>query len=445
LKVFLVSLGCDKNLVDSEVMLGQVQDLGYEIVQDEMEADAIIVNTCAFIHDAKEESIETILDMAKYKEIGNCKSLIVAGCLSERYKQELAIELPEVDGIIGASNYDDLPSVLERTLAGTHTEVFKSIDHEPNTYIKRTISSTTAYGYLKVAEGCDNHCTYCIIPSLRGKYRSRDMASLIEEANYLVDNGKTELILVAQDVAKYGMDIYNERKLPELLRALCKIEGLKWVRLLYCYPEDITDKLIEVMQTEAKILNYIDMPLQHINDNILKQMARVSRKASIIEVINKLRDKMPDICIRTTFIVGFPGETEAQYAELKTFIMDYTLDRVGIFTYSMEEGTAAAKMPGQIDHKIMTARRDELMLIQQEIAFKKSDNMIGLELDIIIEGYLPDEEVYIGRCYKDAPSVDGFVFVTCPFELMLGQIVPVSITETNGYDLIGEISDESSK
>ncbi|MDA3847490.1 MAG: 30S ribosomal protein S12 methylthiotransferase RimO [Vallitaleaceae bacterium] len=445
MKVFLVSLGCDKNLVDSEVMLGQVQDLGYEIVQDEMEADAIIVNTCAFIHDAKEESIETILDMAKYKEIGNCKSLIVAGCLSERYKQELAIELPEVDGIIGASNYDDLPSVLERTLAGTHTEVFKSIDHEPNTYIKRTISSTTAYGYLKVAEGCDNHCTYCIIPSLRGKYRSRDMASLIEEANYLVDNGKTELILVAQDVAKYGMDIYNERKLPELLRALCKIEGLKWVRLLYCYPEDITDKLIEVMQTEAKILNYIDMPLQHINDNILKQMARVSRKASIIEVINKLRDKMPDICIRTTFIVGFPGETEAQYAELKTFIMDYTLDRVGIFTYSMEEGTAAAKMPGQIDHKIMTARRDELMLIQQEIAFKKSDNMIGLELDIIIEGYLPDEEVYIGRCYKDAPSVDGFVFVTCPFELMLGQIVPVSITETNGYDLIGEISDESSK
>jgi len=445
LKVFLVSLGCDKNLVDSEVMLGQIQDLGYEIVQDELEADAIIVNTCAFIHDAKEESIETILDMAKYKEIGNCKSLIVAGCLSERYKKELAEELPEVDGIIGASNYDDLPNVLERTLAGKHTEVFKSINHEPNTYIKRIVSTTTAYGYLKVAEGCDNHCTYCIIPSLRGKYRSRDMDSLIEEAKYLVRNGKTELILVAQDVAKYGLDIYDERKLPELLKQLCQIEDLKWVRLLYCYPEDITDELITVMSTESKILNYIDMPLQHINDHILKRMARVSRKDSIIEVISKLRKSMPDICIRTTFIVGFPGETDEQFDELKSFISEIKLDRVGIFTYSMEEGTAAANMSNQIDDDTMTKRRDELMVIQQAIAFEKSDDTIDQTLDVIIEGYLPDEAVYIGRTYKDAPNVDGYVFVACPYELILGQIVPVLITETNGYDLIGEIEDESTK
>lgn len=445
MKVFLVSLGCDKNLVDSEVMLGQLQDLDYEIVQEESEADAIIVNTCAFIHDAKEESIHTILEMAAYKETGRCRALIVTGCLSERYKEELRKELPEVDGVLGASNYDDLPKVLEATLRGQVSESFKSIDHQPDHYIKRTISTATAYGYLKIAEGCDNHCTYCIIPSLRGKYRSRDLASLIEEAKYLVSNGKSELILVAQDVAKYGLDFDGKRHITTLLKALCEIEDLKWIRLLYCYPEDITDELIEVMSTEAKILPYIDMPLQHINDAILKRMARHSRKASIIEVIKKLRDKMPNFCIRTTFIVGFPGETTEDFLELKAFIQEAKLDRVGVFTYSMEEGTPAALMSDQIDEALMSARRDELMIIQQKISEEINQQFINQTLDVMVEGYLPDEGVYLGRCYRDAPSVDGMVFFACNYELILGQIVPVLITEVNEYDLIGEIDDESSQ
>lgn len=442
MNIFLVSLGCDKNLVDSQVMLGILQDNGHIIVQEESQAEIIIVNTCAFIHDAKEESIETILEMASYKEIGKCQALIVSGCLTQRYQDELKKELPEVDAILGASNYDDILEVIDSCIDRKPKDIFRSIDHQPDVYINRTLSQTTAYGYLKIAEGCDNHCTYCIIPSLRGKYRSREFESLIEEAKYLVSSGKKELILVAQDLAKYGLDLYGERKLPELLRALCQIEELQWIRLLYCYPEDITDNLIEVIKTEDKVLNYLDIPLQHISDHVLKRMARHSNQKSIEATIKKLRNHIPDICIRTTFIVGFPGETEEDYRILKDFIKRSKLDRVGVFTYSLEEDTPAEKLEPKIEQSVMEARRDELMMIQQAISSDKNIEMIGKTIPVIIEGYMSKEDVYIGRSYKDAPDIDGYVFVSVNYQPMLGDIVEVEITSANEYDLIGEIKDE---
>jgi len=444
-KIFYVSLGCDKNLVDSEVMLGMMNEEGYVITSEELEADIIIVNTCSFIHDAKEESIETILEMAEYKETGNCKGLIVVGCLTERYKDELLAEMPEVDGILGTSNYDEIVTTIKKVLDKEKVSSFKDINYSPEAYLKRMSSTTTAYAYLKIAEGCNNNCTYCIIPQLRGNIRSRHIESLVEEAKHLVKQGKKEIILVAQDTTKYGIDLYKEKKLPELINELCKIEGLEWIRLLYCYPEDITDELIEVMKIQDKVMKYIDIPIQHINDSILSNMARKSNKRTIINVITRLRNQIPNICIRSSLIVGFPGETKEQFEELKDFVKEYKIDRLGVFTYSLEEGTKAATMKGQIKEAVKKSRKKELMLAQQNISLEKNKSMVGATLDIMIEGYLPDDKIYCGRSYMDAPNVDGVVFVGCEYELLTGQIVKVQVNEASEYDLIGEIKDEYSK
>ncbi len=445
IKIYYVSLGCDKNLVDSEVMLGMMNEEGYVITSDEQAADIIIVNTCSFIHDAKEESIETILEMAQYKETANCKGLIVVGCLTERYKEELMAEMPEVDGILGTSNYDEIITTIKKVLEKEKVISFKDINYSPTAYMNRMSDTTTGYAYLKIAEGCNNNCTYCIIPQLRGNIRSRSMESLIEEAKYLVKQGKKELILVAQDTTKYGIDLYKEKKLPELIKALCKIEDLEWIRLLYCYPEDITDELIEVIRTQRKVMNYIDIPIQHINDDILSSMARRSNKKTIIGVLSRLRQQIPNICIRSTLIVGFPGETKEQFEELREFVQEYKIDRLGVFTYSLEEGTIAATMEGQIKESVKKARKEELMVIQQNISHEKNKSLLGETLDVMIEGYLPEEKVYCGRSYMDAPNVDGVVFVGCEFELLTGQIVKVQVEEASEYDLIGVIKDEHSK
>lgn len=437
-KVFFVSLGCDKNLVDSEVMLGILADNNYIITSDEADADVIVINTCSFIHDAKEESIETILEMAEYKKNGKCKALIVTGCLSERYKQELFEELPEIDGALGTSNYDEILKVINNALENGKYSCFSDIDYSPDYKTKRMLSPTTAFAYLKIAEGCNNNCTYCIIPSLRGKYRSRKLEELVAEAEQLVVMGKNEIIVVAQDTTKYGMDLYGKRMLPELLKQLCKIDGLEWIRLLYCYPEDITDELIETIKNEKKVLHYIDIPIQHINNRILNSMARTSNRATIENVISKLRNDIPDICIRSTLIVGFPGETEEEYIELRDFVKNTKLNRLGVFTYSLEEGTPAAEMDLQISEDIKKRRQEELMLIQQEISFQNNEALIGKTLDVIVEGYLPDEEVYCGRSYMDAPNVDGMIFFQSPFEHITGQIVRVDIKKAQEYDLIGE-------
>lgn len=443
--VFFVSLGCDKNLVDSEVMLGYINKVGLTITDDETVADIIIINTCSFIHDAKEESIETILEMAKYKEHGSCKGIIVTGCLTERYKEELLKEIPEIDGALGTSNYDEIVETIEQVLNKKKVVSFKNIDYTPETFVERMVNMTVPYAYLKIAEGCNNRCSYCIIPDLRGRVRSRTIESLVKETKYLVRQGKQEIILVAQDLTKYGIDIYKEKALPKLLKALCQIEDLKWVRLLYCYPEDITDELITVMAEEEKILHYIDMPIQHINDTILNNMYRRSDRHTIETVINKLRSRIPDICIRSTVIVGFPGETEEQFKELENFVEDYQLDRLGAFTYSIEEGTKAARMQGQLDEAIKIRRRDSLMALQQQISFKNNQKMLGKDIDVLIEGFIPDQGIYCGRCYKDAPDVDGMVFIDTEYELMTGQIVKVKVVEANEYDIIGVIADESSK
>lgn len=443
--IFFVSLGCDKNLVDSERMLGLIDDAGMGITNDESEADVIVINTCGFINDAKQESIDTILEMAEYKKTGNLKALIVTGCLSERYKDELIKELPEVDGVLGTTNYDEIVSTIEKALNKERVSSFRDINDTTDIKTKRIVNTATAYAYLKIAEGCDNCCTYCIIPKLRGKLRSRQLESLVEEAKELVAQGKSEIILVAQDTTKYGLDLYGTRKLPDLIRELCKIEDLKWLRILYCYPEDITDELIQVIKEEPKVVKYIDMPIQHVNDTILKRMARKSSGDTVRNIINKLREEIPEICIRSTLITGFPGETQEQYEDLKRFVMETAIDRLGVFAYSQEEGTAAAEMEEQVDEDIKEARKNELMEIQQQISYQNNQYMIDEVIDVIIEGYLTEEEVYCGRSYKDAPNVDSMVFVSCDYDLLCGQIVKVRILEANEYDLIGAIEDEYSE
>lgn len=445
-KIFFVSLGCDKNLVDTEVMLGLIKDAGHILVNDELEADIIIVNTCSFIHDAKEESVQTILDMASFKDTGNLKGLIAVGCLTQRYKEELVEEIPELDGVLGTSNYDEIVSAIDSIIqSGEKYISFKDINYSSKPYLKRVGDGTSYYAYLKISEGCNNHCTYCIIPSLRGKVRSRTIESLVEEATYLVEQGKTEIIIVAQDVTMYGIDIYKEKALPKLLKELVKIEGLKWLRLMYCYPESITDELIKVMAEEKKILNYIDIPLQHISDSVLKRMARYSSEKKIKELIQKLRLAMPDITIRSSLIVGFPGETQEDVELLKNFISEYQLDRVGVFTYSLEENTKAAEMNKQIDAEVMKKRRDIIMAEQQKVSKEKNANLVGKVLACVVEGYMTEEHVYLGRTYRDAPGVDGAIFFTSPYDLMGGQLVPVLVTDYNEYDLIGEITDEFSE
>ncbi len=438
MKLLFISLGCDKNLVDSEMMMGLLHDRGYEFTDNEEEADIIVINTCGFINDAKEESINTILEMAKYKE-NNLKALIVAGCLVERYKNEILQELPEIDAIVGTTAFDKICDVVDDVLADKKHNELESINKMCRPDVKRIITTGGYYSYLKIAEGCDKHCTYCSIPMIRGAYRSVPMDELVKEAEYLADNGVKELIIVAQEITVYGKDLYGEKKLPELLHRLCKIPGIQWIRLLYCYPEEITDELIETIRTEKKICHYIDMPIQHASDKILKAMGRRTNNAELRNIISKLRKEIPDICLRTTLITGFPGETEEDHQILLDFIDEMEFDRLGVFTYSPEEDTKAASLDNQVDEEVKLCRKDEIMELHQEISMDKSERLVGKEIEVIIEGKASDEDVYVGRSYMDAPSVDGYVFINSEEELMSGDFAKVRIVKAMEYDLIGDL------
>lgn len=440
MNILFISLGCDKNLVDSEVMLSLVNKRGYTITNDENEADIIVINTCCFIHDAKEESIETILEMGQLKKNGRLKVLIVAGCLSERYKEEFLTELSEVDGILGTTSYDKIVETIDNALAGQKVEVFESIDYLPDTSdVNRLISPGTFTAYLKIAEGCNKHCTYCIIPSLRGVYRSVPMETLVKEAKELADGGVKELVLVAQETTLYGQDIYGEKRLHVLIKELCKIEGIEWIRLLYCYPEEISQELIQTIKNEPKVCHYIDMPIQHSTDKILKRMGRRTNHEELVSMIRQLRTEIPDIAIRTTLITGFPGETREDHEALLDFVDNMEFDRLGVFTYSPEEDTPAAAYAEQVEEEVKIERRNEIMELQQAISYEQGQKMVGQTISVLVEGYLFEDDIYVGRSYKDAPKVDGCVFVTAKEEIISGEFVQVKITEAKEYDLVGEV------
>lgn len=442
MKVLFVSLGCDKNLVDSEVMLGILAQKGYSFTDDEQEAEAVVVNTCCFINDAKEESINVILDMAELKKSGQIKALIVAGCLAQRYCDEIQKEIPEVDAVIGTTALDAVAEALEGVLEGKSTNYMESIHKPARGNRKRIVTTGGYYAYLKIAEGCDKHCTYCIIPKVRGNYRSISMEDLLKEAQTLADGGVKELILVAQETTLYGTDLYGKKTLPELLKSLCRIEGLSWIRLLYCYPEEITDELIEVIREEEKICNYLDIPIQSGSDRILKRMGRRTDSRQIGDLIRHLREEIPDICIRTTLIAGFPGESDEDHEETMAFVDEMEFDRLGVFTYSPEEDTPAATMPDQIPEEIKQQRYDEIMELQQEIAFETAERMTGQTMEVMIEGRMPEEDVYVARTYRDAPNVDGYLFLHADRQFLSGDLVKVIVTGSNEYDLIGEIITE---
>lgn len=442
MNLLFISLGCDKNLVDSEVMLGLVDEKGYKIVDSEADADIIVVNTCCFIHDAKEESIQTILEMAEYKKEGRLKALIVTGCLAQRYQKEIMEEIPEVDAVLGTTSYHKIVEAIEEALVGNGHLELDDINALPLVDAKRLVTTGGHFAYLKIAEGCDKHCTYCIIPKLRGSYRSVPMERLIKEAEDLAAQGVKELILVAQETTIYGKDLYGEKSLHKLLRELCKIKGIRWIRILYCYPEEIDDNLIQVMKEEKKICHYLDLPIQHASDDILKRMGRRTSKKQLVEIIEKLRREIPDIALRTTLITGFPGETKEQHEELMDFVDEMEFDRLGVFTYSPEEDTPAASMPGQIAEEVKEDRQAELMELQQEIVFDAAEAMVGKEVLVMIEGKVADENAYVGRTYKDAPNVDGLIFINTARELMSGDFAWVTVTGACEYDLIGELSDE---
>ena len=451
MNILMVSLGCDKNLCDSEAMLGLLAKNNYNITNDEQEADAIIVNTCSFIKDAMEESVNTVLEMAKLKQ-QNLKYLIVTGCMAQRFKDEIFDEIPEIDACLGTSSFDKILDVIEELKARDGIEdaeeisVYDDIDRLATiTESNKVITSGTFMGYLKIAEGCDKFCTYCVIPHIRGHYRSVPMEQLLKETEYMASQGIEELVLVAQETTCYGKDLYGEKRLHVLVRELAKIDGIKWIRLMYCYPEEIYDELIDCFKEEPKLLHYIDMPMQHSEDAILKRMGRRTDRASIETVIGKLREAAPDIAIRTSLIAGFPGETQEDHEALMAFLDEQELDRVGVFTYSREDGTPAATFENQIDEETAEQWRNEIMELQQEISLDKNETFVGKIMQVIIEGYSSDDDVYVGRTYRDAPGVDGLVFVNCDYELMSGQIVDVRINEVGPYDMIGGIVDESAE
>ena len=438
-KILFISLGCDKNLVDSEVMLGILADRGFEMTDTEDDADIIIINTCCFINDAKEESINTILEMAEYKKTGPCKALIVTGCLAQRYKQEIVDEIPEVDAVIGTSKYDEIFDAVDQALKGSHFLDVDDLDRLPSVPGKRILTTGGHYAHLKIAEGCDKHCTYCIIPKIRGNYRSVPMEQLLAEAASLAEQGVKELILVAQETTLYGMDLYGKKSLHILLQELAKIKGIRWIRILYCYPEEIYPELIETIKNEKKVCHYLDMPIQHASDAILKRMGRRTTKAQLKETVSLLRKEIPDIVLRTTLIAGFPGETQEQHEELMEFVDEMEFERLGVFAYSPEENTPAASMPDQIPEEVKEERRDAILELQQEIAFDKAADMVGRTLYAMIEGKVADEPAYVARTYADSPDIDGYVFVNTGEMLMSGDFVKVKITGSVEYDLIGEL------
>ena len=442
-KISFVSLGCDKNLIDSEIMLGLIDEEGYEITYDDSEADIIIINSCGFIMDANQEAIDKVLEMADYKKEGKCRALIVTGCMAQRYKDEIFESLPEVDAVVGTGDFENIGVVIKRLLEGEkQVELVTDKEHllNPDNSYKRIITTTGGFSYLKIAEGCDNHCTYCTIPSLRGHYRSRTIESLVKEANILADKGVRELILIAQDTSLYGQDLYGRKALPELLRELSKIEDIKWLRILYCYPENITDELIEEMASNEKVLHYLDMPIQHSENRILKLMGRRSTREGLISIIEKMRSKMPDMCIRTTLITGFPTETEEEFKAQCDFIKEVGFDRLGVFTYSQEEGTPAARMDGQTDEEVKAERKDYILKLQRSISASICEKYVGKTLEVIVEGKIDGEEenIYCGRSYRDCYEIDGFVFFKSDEELLAGDFYNIKITEAGDYDLIGE-------
>ena len=439
MKLLFISLGCDKNLVDSEYMIGMLTSHGITLIDDETQADIIIVNSCCFIGDAKEESINTILEMAEQKKTGVCKSLIVTGCLTQRYQDEVKKEIPEVDAILGTNSYDAIWEAVQSTLDHKFYENFHTLTGLPTHTTKRTVTTGGHFAYLKIAEGCNKNCTYCVIPSVRGRYRSVPMEELVASAKELVAGGVKELILVAQETTLYGVDLYGEKSLHKLLDALNGISGLFWIRIMYCYPEEIYEELIDAMIRDKKVCHYLDMPIQHCNDEILRRMGRKTNKAELIERIEHLRKRVPDITLRTTLICGFPGETQEMHEELMQFVNDMEFDRLGAFTYSAEEGTPAAEMPDQIDEEVKKDWQADVMELQEEVIFDKNDSMKGTELYAFIEGKVADENAYVGRTYRDAPNVDGYIFVNSEEELMTGDIAKVKVTGAYEYDLIGEI------
>ena len=442
MKILFISLGCDKNLVDTEKMIGLLSERGYEFTDDETQAQAVIVNTCCFIGDAKEESINTLLEMAELKKNGQLKAIIASGCLAQRYKEEIQKEIPEVDALIGTMSVPAIADTLDSVVKGKPQNTFYELSTKPYSGGKRILTTGGHYAYLKIAEGCDKNCTYCIIPKVRGGYRSIPMEELIEEAKKLAEEGVKELILVAQETTLYGKDLYGRKSLPELLKKLCEIPGLYWIRILYCYPEEITDELIETIKNEKKICNYLDIPIQHASDDVLRRMGRWTNEEHLRTVIGKLRESIPDIALRTTLISGFPGETQEDFEELYRFVNEMEFDRLGVFTYSAEEDTVAADMPDQIPEEVKAARRDELMQLQQAIAFEKNEDMPGKIMTVMVEGKVADEDVYVTRTYRDAPGVDGYLFLKTTARLVSGDFVKVIVTDVNEYDLIGEIYNE---
>lgn len=438
MKIFFVSLGCDKNTVDSEMMLGILSRAGHEITYDENEAEVVVINSCAFIADAQQESINTILEMAELKKKGTLKHIIVTGCLGQRYKEELQKEMPEVDVILGIQSFDKIAEAIDECEKGTATNQFAELSEAPISGHKRLLTTATHYAYMKIAEGCDKHCTYCIIPFFRGRYRSVPMETLLDEAQDLAERGVRELILVAQETTIYGTDIYGKKSLPLLLKKLAGIDGIENIRILYCYPEEITDELIDTIKNEPKICHYLDMPIQHASDNILSRMARKTSEQDLRDIIAKLRREIPDICIRTTLITGFPGEKASDQRLLKSFVRDIRFDRLGVFTYSPEEGTPAATMPHQVPEWLKRKRRDAIMKLQQQIVFEENEKAVGTELDVMVEGRLVEDEVYVTRSYKDAPGVDGYIFVSSDRDMISGTTLRVKIVRAEGYDLIAE-------
>ena len=442
MNILFISLGCDKNLVDSEQMLGLLTQKGFTLTDDETQADVIVINTCCFIHDAKEESIQNILEMAEYRKSGSCKALIVTGCLAQRYKQEIIDEIEEVDAVIGTTAHDEIFDVIEKTLAGQKELDIQDVDRLVEIDAKRVVTTGGHYAHLKIAEGCDKHCTYCIIPKIRGNYRSVPMERLLKEAQDLADQGVKELILVAQETTIYGTDLYGKKSLHILLKKLCEVKGIRWIRVLYCYPEEIYDELIETIRDEKKICHYLDLPIQHASDRILKRRGRRTTRAQLEEIIGKLRKEIPDIALRTTLITGFPGETQEDHEELMTFVDEMEFDRLGVFTYSQEEDTPAAAMEDQIDEEVKKDRQEELMELQQEVSLDKNEEKIGRTMLAMVEGYLSDENVYVARTYADAPGIDGYLFIDTAETLMSGDFAKVKITGALEYDLTGELENE---
>ena len=441
MNLFFVSLGCDKNLVDSEKMIALLASQNISVTSTPEDAEIIIVNTCGFIHDAKEESIETILEMAEYKKTGKCVSLIMTGCLAQRYSDDIQKEIPEVDAVVGTTAYDRIFEVVKDTLQGKKECALNDLDYLPKNLTNRVHTSSGYSSYLKIAEGCSKHCTYCIIPKLRGNYRSVPMEELLVEAEQLSKEGTKELIVIAQETTVYGVDLYGEKRLPKLLHELCKIDGIEWVRLLYCYPEEITEELVQTIKTEKKICHYLDLPIQHCNDDILKRMGRKNTQADLREKISMLKE-IPDIALRTTLISGFPGETNENHEECVDFVANMKFERLGVFPYSPEEGTPAAEYDRQLPDKIKQEWADEIMQTEQNVIFAQNEEMIGRKLSVIVDGYLPEDGVYVGRTYRDAPEIDGCLFFEAPYEIISGTIIPVLVTDANGYDLIGEILPE---